>query len=88
MNRFKLVKDINLNALRHQYFAIGEAVFQATAICHPCSRMDQAVGAGTVSAMLGHGGLCAKILKSGAITVEDRVEVLHSYVAPGDLGPA
>ena len=75
LRRNLVVSGINLNALRHQRFQIGEAVFEATALCHPCSRMDAALGKGGVAAMIGHGGLCARILSTGYITVGDRLEV-------------
>lgn len=76
LRRNLLVSGINLNALRHQYFQIGSAVFQATAQCHPCSRMESALGKGGLVAMLGYGGLCAKILESGEISVGDEVVYL------------
>lgn len=76
LRRNVVVSGINLNALRHQQFRIGEAVFLATAACHPCSKMDKALGQGGHAAMLGHGGLCAKILRSGVIRVGDAVECL------------
>ena len=75
LRRNLVVSGINLNALRHQRFQIGEAVFEATALCHPCSRMEAALGKGGVAAMIGHGGLCARILNTGYITVGDRLEV-------------
>ena len=75
LRRNLVVRDINLNALRHQRFQIGEALFEATALCHPCSRMEEALGRGGVAAMLGHGGLCARILHSGTISIGDRLEV-------------
>ena len=75
LRRNLVVSGINLNALRHQRFQIGEAVFEATALCQPCSRMDAALGKGGVAAMIGHGGLCARILNTGYITVGDRLEV-------------
>jgi len=76
LRRNLVVKNINLSALRHQKFSIGEAIFEATAICHPCTRMETALGKGAVAAMLGHGGLCAKVLKSGTIKVGDTVQLI------------
>nr|WP_243431988.1 MOSC domain-containing protein [Aliamphritea spongicola] len=73
LRRNLVVKNINLTALRHQQFTIGDALFEATALCHPCSRMETALGKGGVAAMLGHGGLCAKILRSGTIRIGDAV---------------
>jgi len=74
LRRNLVVSGINLTALRHQRFRIGDAEFEATALCHPCARMEEALGKGGVAAMLGHGGLCARILKSGSIAVGDKVE--------------
>lgn len=71
LRRNLVVSGINLNALRHQRFRIGEAEFVATAQCHPCSRMDGALGKGGCAAMLGHGGLCAKIIIGGKIKIGD-----------------
>ncbi|WP_439108192.1 MOSC domain-containing protein [Congregibacter sp.] len=75
LRRNLVVSGINLHALRHQRFAIGDALFEASALCHPCSRMEMALGKGGVAAMLGHGGLCCKILKGGVITLGDEVRV-------------
>ena len=73
LRRNLVVSGINLNALRYQRFSIGEALFEATALCHPCSRMEETLGRGGVAAMLGYGGLCAKILETGTIRVGDSV---------------
>lgn len=75
LRRNLVVSGINLNALRHQRFAIGEALFEAGALCHPCSRMESALGRGGVAAMIGHGGLCCRILTTGTIALGDRVLV-------------
>ena len=74
LRRNLLVSGINLYALRHQPFRIGEAEFIATAHCHPCSRMESALGEGAVAAMLGYGGFCAKITKTGLIRTGDKIE--------------
>lgn len=73
LRRNIVVSGINLNALRRQRFTIGEALFEATQLCHPCSRMEQELGPGGVVAMLGYGGLCARIIESGVIAVGDRL---------------
>ena len=75
LRRNLVVSAINLHALRYQQFTIGEAQFEAGALCHPCSRMESALGRGGVAAMLGHGGLCCRILRSGIIRVGDEVTV-------------
>ncbi len=74
LRRNLVVSGINLTALRHQRFRIGEVIVEATAQCHPCARMNAALGPHGVAAMLGHGGLCAKIISEGQISLGDCVE--------------
>lgn len=76
LRRNLVVKGINLNALRWQRFRIGSAVFEATQLCHPCARMEENLGKGGVAAMLGHGGLCAKVMESGNIAIGDEISVV------------
>ncbi|MFK8043793.1 MOSC domain-containing protein [Congregibacter sp.] len=75
LRRNLVVSGINLHALRYQRFSIGDALFEAGALCHPCSRMETALGKGGVAAMLGHGGLCCRIIQGGLITIGDAVRV-------------
>ena len=70
-----MVSGINLNALRYQRFTIGEAVLEAGALCDPCSRMEAELGKGAVAAMIGHGGLCCRVLRTGRINLGDGVVV-------------
>jgi MOSC domain-containing protein YiiM len=77
LRRNLMIKNVNLTALRYQTFQIGEALFEAGALCHPCSRMEGALGKGGVAAMMGHGGLCCKIIKGGKIQVGDSVVLLQ-----------
>jgi MOSC domain-containing protein YiiM len=78
LRRNLVVSGINLHLLRHQRFQIGSAIFEATALCHPCSRMETALGKGAVAAMFGHGGLCAKVIQTGTIELGDEVVKLNS----------
>lgn len=73
LRRNLVVSGVNLNALRHQRIRIGEVVVETNALCQPCSRMETALGPGALVAMLGYGGLCARILESGRIAVGDPV---------------
>ncbi len=68
-----LVEGINLLSLKGKQFRIGEAVFEYSGECHPCSRMEEALGAGGYNAMRGHGGITAKIVLSGLIKINDRL---------------
>lgn len=71
-----VVRGINLLALRNQKFKIGEAVFEGTGYCHPCSRMEQNFGPGGYNAMRGHGGITATIVQSGEIKVGDEIRLM------------
>jgi len=76
LRRNLVIKGVNLTALRYQRFSIGGAVFEAGALCHPCVRMERALGEGAIAAIMGHGGLCLKVVQSGKIAVGDAVCLL------------
>jgi MOSC domain-containing protein YiiM len=76
LRRNLAIKGLNILALKNRIFRIGEACFQSTGLCHPCSRMEEALGAGGYNAMRGHGGITARIISSGLIRVGDRLTVL------------
>jgi len=71
-----LVEGINLLSLKGKQFQIGEAILEYSGECHPCSRMEEALGEGGYNAMRGHGGITAKIIKSGLISIGDWVGVV------------
>lgn len=73
LRRNLVISGVNMNLLRHQRLRVGEAVLETTALCHPCSRMNEALGPGGAAAMFGYGGLCARITQSGRMTVGDPV---------------
>lgn len=68
-----VVCGINLLALKGKQFNIGNAVLEYTGLCHPCSKMETALGAGGYNAMRGHGGITAKVIKSGHIAVGNQL---------------
>jgi MOSC domain-containing protein YiiM len=68
-----VVKGINLRALKSMQFKVGEAIFEYSGECHPCSRMEQSLGTGGYNAMRGHGGITAKVIETGVIRVGDPV---------------
>jgi MOSC domain-containing protein YiiM len=72
------VRGINLLALKNKTFSIGDAMFEMTGLCHPCSRMEEALGAGGYNAMRGHGGITARVLQEGLIRVGDAVQMVST----------
>jgi MOSC domain-containing protein YiiM len=66
-----VVKGLNLLSLKGHRFKIGEAVFEYSGECHPCSRMEESLGEGGYNAMRSHGGITAKVVESGVISLND-----------------
>jgi MOSC domain-containing protein YiiM len=72
-----VVEGINLLSLNDRKFRIGdEVVLETTGVCHPCSRMEENLGAGGYNAMRGHGGITATVVSGGTIKVGDAVKIL------------
>lgn len=67
------VSGINLLALKGKQFTIGSATLEYTGLCHPCSRMEEVFGDGGYNAVRGHGGITAKVVHDGVITLGDSV---------------
>ncbi len=73
LRRNVVVAGLPLVALIGKKFRIGTALFEGTDHCDPCERMEAALGTGAYNAMLGHGGVCARILQSGKFSLGDAV---------------
>lgn len=71
-----VISGINLLALKEQQFRIGSAILETTGLCHPCSRMEENLGAGGYNAMRGHGGITTKVIKDGVVKLGDTVELI------------
>lgn len=67
------VSGINLLALKGKQFQIGDVILEYTGLCHPCSRMEEALGVGGYNAMRGHGGITARVVRDGTIQIGDEV---------------
>lgn len=73
LRRNVVVSGINLLSLKDKEFQIGSARFLYSGLCHPCSRMEEALGDGGYNAMRGHGGILATVIESGTLSIGDRV---------------
>ena len=76
LRRNLLVSGINLLALKGREFQIGACRLACTGPCDPCSLMEQNLGPGGLNAMRGHGGITARVLAGGTISVGDEVRAL------------
>lgn len=74
LRRNIVTEGINLHALKDRRFRIGDAVFEATGECHPCSRMEETFGVGGYNAVRGFGGITARVVQGGAIDIASIVE--------------
>jgi MOSC domain-containing protein YiiM len=68
-----VIKGMNLLALTGKKFKVGEALLEYSGECHPCSRMGENLGMGGYNAMRGHGGITARVLESGMVSIGDSV---------------
>ncbi len=67
------VSGINLLSLKDKHFQIGEVILEYTGLCHPCSFMETTFGPGGYNAVRGHGGITARVLRSGIIRMGDEL---------------
>ncbi len=74
LRRNLVVSGINLAALKGREVQVGEAILRFTVICAPCSRMEEAFGKGGYSAVRGHGGWCAEVVRPGQVGLGDVVQ--------------
>ena len=74
------VSGLNLLALKGRQFAIGDAAFEYTGQCHPCSAMQREFGTGGYNAVRGHGGITARVIADGTISLGDVVVPLKHSV--------
>lgn len=81
LRRNVVVSGIPLAALKGRRFRVGGVLLEGTDACDPCSRMEDALGAGGYNAMRGMGGLCARILSDGGFRIGDPVSALDDGAA-------
>ncbi len=82
LRRNIVVSGINLLALKDKSFRLGDSILEMTGLCHPCSKMERALGAGGYNAVRGHGGITARVIREGMVRLGDPL----SY-KPDETGP-
>ncbi|MDO4263630.1 MAG: MOSC domain-containing protein [Deinococcus sp.] len=78
LRRNLLVSGLPLLALKDRRFWVGEVLLEGTGECHPCSRMEENLGAGGYNAVRGHGGITARVIAGGVVQVGDTVRPWES----------
>jgi len=73
LRRNIVTRGINLLAVKAAWLQIGEAVLETTEECHPCSRMEAALGPGGYNAMRGRGGLTMRVVRGGTVRLGDAI---------------
>lgn len=70
-----LVEGVDLAALIKRPFRVGEAVFMGVQACQPCKYLVRITGReDLLPAMIGRGGLRARVMEGGMIRVGDAIE--------------
>ncbi|MET0659182.1 MAG: MOSC domain-containing protein [Steroidobacteraceae bacterium] len=78
VRRNVVVEGINLLALNGAIFRVGTVLLEGSGACHPCSRMEEALGPGGFNAMRGSGGITARVIERGRIRVGDEVALIEA----------
>jgi len=69
------IEGINILSLIDKEFYLGTALLAGTGNCHPCSKMEENLGYGGYNAMVGHGGITAKVITGAIIRIGDFVKL-------------
>ena len=71
-----VTRGIQLESLRGRRFQIGEAVLEYDRPRPPCSYIEGLTEPGMTRALMGRGGICARVVRSGKMCVGDAIVAL------------
>jgi len=71
-----ITRHIRLESLQGKRFQIGEAVLEYDRPRPPCSYVESLTEPGMTQALVGRGGICARVVQSGLIRVGDAIVIL------------
>ena len=71
-----VTRGVRLETLRGQRFRIGDAVLEYDRPRPPCAYIESITQPGMLRALLGRGGICARVIVSGVIKTGDEIVVL------------
>jgi len=72
-----VTRGINLKSGRRgQRFGVGEVVFEYRGPRSVCRYIERLTEVGMTQALKGRGGICARVIKNGAVRLGDEIELL------------
>jgi MOSC domain-containing protein YiiM len=72
-----VTRGIGLDSLRGRRFQVGEAVFEYDRPRPPCSYIEGLTEPGMTRALMGRGGICARVVRSGKVQVGDTIVIVE-----------
>lgn len=94
LRRNLLISGLNLLAARTLFadralqLQIGpEVVLELTGPCEPCSKIEDTLGPGAYNALRGHGGVTARVLRGGRVSIGDAVSCARGRLTIGPDAP-
>lgn len=70
-----VTRGVDPESLRGKRFRVGEAVLEYDRPRPPCRHVQDLTEPGMTRALRGRGGVCAKVIRSGAIREGDAIEI-------------